>query len=455
VADVGQIPDAIRKAFALAVSGEPGPVAVVIPYTMLIDAHDFKSPPQEVPGVPFSEDAFQAAIGVLSDRKLKVGIYAGQGCMDFSDQLVALAETLQAPVATSVSGKGVIPESHPLAVGWGYGPQGTMTAEKIFKGKPLLPNHHGVDCVLAIGVRYSEVSTGFYCDPQTKYLIHVDANADNLGKVMKTTVCVHSDAGVFLAKAMECADSIRRPTDGPLLARIRELKAEDQKRYCVPEAKCGADPMSFVLALRKCLPEDGLLFVDVTLTEHLAAEAYRVCQPRTYFNPTDNQAMGWSIPAAIGAQKVSPHRAVATITGDGCMLMSAMEMSTAAREGLPVKFFILDDQAYHYMQVLQMAAYLRTTATILAHMEYPALAKALGLGYLEIDANHKLEAGIRAALAYPGPVLTRVVTDYRDRKVRWIEAVRGRFLKELNTAQKARFLARAGSRAVHVRQMND
>src|SRR6202041_3713319 len=98
-----------------------------------------------------------------------------------------------------------------LSVGWGYGPHATMTAEKIFKGKPLLPNHHGVDCVLAIGVRYSEVSTGFYSDPQTKYVIHVDANPDNLGKVMKTDVCVHSDAGVFLAKALECADSIRRP----------------------------------------------------------------------------------------------------------------------------------------------------------------------------------------------------------------------------------------------------
>ncbi len=125
------------------------------------------------------------------------------------------------------------------------------------------------------------------------------------------------------------------------------------------------------------LPEDGLVFVDVTVTEHLAAEAFRVCQPRTYFNPTDNQAMGWSIPAAIGAQKVMPHRRQsATITGDGCFLMSAMEISTAAREGLPVKFFILDDQAYHYMQMLQKPAYLRTTATILARMDYPSLAKA-------------------------------------------------------------------------------
>jgi acetolactate synthase I/II/III large subunit len=455
VDDVSQIPCAIRKAFALAIDGEPGPVAVVIPYTLLIDVHHFKSPPFEPGGVPFDEPAFDRALALLSDRKLKVGIYAGLGCMDHGEALTTLAEILQAPVATSVSGKGVIPEVHPLAVGWGYGPQGTSTAEKIFKGKPLLPNHHGVDCVLAIGVRFSEVSTAFYSNPQTKHAIHVDANANNLGKVLKTDVCVHADAGVFLAKLLEQADCIRRPPDGHLLAHIREQKAEDCKRYIVPEAKCGADPMSLVLALRKALPEDGMLFVDVTVTEHLAAEAFRVCRPRTYFNPTDNQSMGWSIPAAIGAQQVNPKRTVATITGDGCFLMSATEISTAARECLPVKFFILDDQAYHYMQMLQKPAYLRTTATILARLDYESLARAYGVAYLEIKSNERLDEYVRAAISHPGPILVRVITDYRERKIRWIEAVRNKFVKELNAAQKARFLARVGSRAVHFQKAND
>jgi acetolactate synthase-1/2/3 large subunit len=455
VTEVGQIPMAIRRAFALACSGEPGPVAVVVPYTMLIEVFQYKCPPLVPEGVPFDEAAFLNAVRLLSDPKLKVGIYAGQGCMDHGDALAALAEVLQAPVATSVSGKGVIPDTHPLAVGWGYGPQGTVTAEKVFKGKPLLPNHHGVDCVLAIGVRYSEVSTCFYSQPQTKHVIHVDANANNLGRVMKTDVCVHSDASVFLAKALEQADCLRRPTDGKLLAHIRELKAEDCKRYNVVEAKCGADPMAFVLALRRGMPEDGLLFVDVTVTEHLAAEAYRVCRPRTYFNPTDNQAMGWSVPAAVGAQRVLPRRTVATLTGDGCFLMSAMEVSTAAREGLPVKFFVLDDQAYHYMQMLQKAAYLRTTATILARLDYAALAKAFGVAYMEILSNDRLDENVRAALCHPGPALIRVVTDYRDRKVRWIEAVRKKYSSELTTAQKARFAARIGSRAVTFQKAND
>src|SRR5207248_10939467 len=139
-----------------------------------------------------------------------------------------------------------------------------------------------------------------------------------------------------------------------------------------------------VAYLRPNLPQDALLFTDVTMSEHLAAEFYRVCQPRTCFNPVDNQAMGWSVPAAIGAQRVHHGRAVATLTGDGCFLMSAMEISTAAREGLPVKFFILDDHAYHYMQMLQKAAYHRTTATVLAPIDYRALAQAFGVAYQDV-----------------------------------------------------------------------
>jgi acetolactate synthase-1/2/3 large subunit len=142
---------------------------------------------------------------------------------------------------------------------------------------------------------------------------------------------------------------------------------------------------------------------------------------------------------------------VVTITGDGCFLMSAMEISTAARECLPVKFFVLDDQAYHYMQTLQKSAYLRTTATILARLDYAALAKGFGVGYNEITTNEELEGGIRGALLQKGPVLTRVTIDYGKRPVRWIGAVRKRYQKDLTTEQKVRFLARMGSRAVHIR----
>jgi acetolactate synthase-1/2/3 large subunit len=445
VADVAEIPLAVRHAFALAVSGEPGPVGVVIPYDLLIASHKYDLPPAPPPAGPFDDAAFACAVQLLADRRLKVGIYAGLGCMDCSHELTQAAELLQAPVATSVSGKGAVSDCHPLAVGWGYGPQGTRAAERAFKQ---------VDVVLAVGVRYSEVSTGFYSIPNRR-VIQVDSNPHNIGRVVKAEVGVHADAGAFLAGLVEQGDCLRRPPDAKLAVHIAQWKREDCRRHGQIYARCGADPMIFLLTLRRCLAADALVFVDVTQTEHWAAEAFTVCQPRTYFNPTDNQAMGWSIPAALGGQRAWPGRQVATVTGDGCFVMSAMEISTAARVCLPVKFFVLDDQAYHYMQTLQKRAYLRTTATVLARFDYAALAQGFGVAYNEIVCTEEAEAGIRRALCHPGPVLTRVVIDYGKRPVRWIEAVSDRYREELCVEQQVRFAARMGARALRCHRMND
>src|SRR5262249_47653542 len=151
-----EIPAAVNQAFALAQSGEPGPTAVVVPYNLLIETARVCLLPAAGRELVFDDGAFGCAPRLRAGRPLKVGISAGMSCRDCGALLPQVAELLQAPVATSVSGKGVINECHPLAVGWGYGPQGSHTAEHAFKG---------VDLVLAVGVRYSEVSTAFYSIP--------------------------------------------------------------------------------------------------------------------------------------------------------------------------------------------------------------------------------------------------------------------------------------------------
>jgi len=440
VQQVGEIPQTIRHAFHLAMEGEPGPVGVVIPYNLLIDDARFNSPPLAPPALPYDDVAAGQAFELLSNRRLSVGIYAGMGCMDHSLMLVRLAEVLQAPVATSIAGKGVIPETHPLSVGWGYGPHGTKTAEEAFKH---------IDCVLAIGVKYSEVSSGFYSQPEKRHQIHVDINRDNLGRVMRTSVCVHADAGVFLSQALDQADRLRRPADNRLIASIRRDKEQDAREYARIRARTCVDPVAFFRCLRQIAACDALTFVDVTVSQYWMTEMFTTHEPRTFFNPTNNQSMGWSIPAALGAQRVHHGRQVLTVTGDGCFLMSGMEISTAARENLPVKFFILDDQAYRYMQELQCPAYLRTTATILARLDYQALAQGWGVAYHEIPDNSEIAPRLRGVFAHPGPVLCRVAVNYRGREVRWIENARAKYTRELTNEQKVRFLARIGSRALN------
>lgn len=452
VSHVDQIPDAVRRAFATAQAGEPGPVAVVVPFNLLIEMTDAAVCAPDVPDVPFDDAAFAKAVTLMGDPKQRVGIYAGYGCMDHADSLAAVADLLQAPVATSVSGKGVIPECHPLAVGWGYGSHASEVAEKAFALDPLHPLRSGVTTLLAIGVKFSEVSTGFYGNPAVRHVVHVDANANNLGKVVPADVCVHADAGLFLGKLLACGDRLRRPANGHLVARIKKLKCDaDKTADATSKTTCGIDPLHLIRTLRRHLPDDARLFTDVTVSEHLAAEHFRVTKPRTYFNPVDNQSMGWSVPAAIGAQRACPGSTVATLTGDGCLMMSLVELSTAVRECLPVKVFVLDDRAYHYMQMLQEPAYRRTTATHLAKLDYQSLAHGLGLAYTEATRPDHLDGIVRGAVAHTGPVLVRIATDYGDRKIRWVEAVQDRFKKELTPTQKARFLARIAAREVGLR----
>ncbi len=434
-----EIPGAVFEAFRVARAGEPGPTAVLIPYPLYTEVWDYDLPVPPPYPVPFDEMAYGRVIQHLCDRGRRVGIYAGLGCVEAGPALAAVAELLQAPVATSVSGKGCIPDSHPLAVGWGYGKQGTRAAEAAFKD---------VDVVLAVGVRFSEVSTASLALPRPDVLIHVDINPQNLGRNMPAQVTLCSDARVFLDRLLVDGEAIRRAPCPQLWQRIHLARQVDRcEATTVRIAPC-VDPMFFLSQFKTALGPDELIFVDVTASTHWASETIEVQGPRRYVTPADNQSMGWAIPAAIGAQRVRPDRRVVCVTGDGCFLMSAIEMSSAARCGLPVKFFVLDDGAYHYMQMLQEPVYRRTTATEIAHINYQAFAQAVGLTFNQISDNSDALNGIARALATPGPVLTRVAISYEGREIRWLNALRSQYLNKLPNRQKVRLAARVGVRAL-------
>jgi acetolactate synthase-1/2/3 large subunit len=417
-----------------------------VPWNLFIEAARFQSGPLAAAAVPWNDQEVRLACNLLCDRRLRVGIYAGLGCMNYAPMVTQLAELLQAPVATSMSGKGVIAEDHPLSVGWGYGPQGTSTAEQAFRR---------VDVVLAMGVKFSEVSTGFYSLPQHRHLIHVDVNPASLGRVMRTSNPVNTDTSLFLSHVLGQPEQFRRDQDGRMIELIRQSRQEEACSFSRVVSPTNVDPVAFLLALRRRTGNDAMAFVDVTMSQYWATEVFTAKQSRTFFNPTNNQSMGWSIPAALGAQRAFPGRQTVTVTGDGCFLMSAMEIATAGRAGLPVKFFVLDDNAYHYMQELQRPAYMRTTATMLANLDYQSLARGFNVAYQEISQNDELDARIQGVLNYDGPVLTRVKIDYGNRPVRWLNAARARFTSDLTREQKMRFAARIGYRSMNRRPVND
>jgi acetolactate synthase-1/2/3 large subunit len=441
-----EIPGIIFQAFQYARDGEPGPVGVLIPYPLFAEVWDYDTPPPPPMPLPFDEAAYRQVLCRLADRSLRVGIYAGLGCVDNGGTLAAVAEMLNAPVATSVSGKGCIPDSHPLAVGWGYGRQGTKAAEKAFKD---------VDLVLAVGVRYSEVSTAYYAIPRHDNLIHVDANPNNLGRNVPACVTLCADSRLFFERLLADRAAISRPDCVDVRKKIAKSRKDDRAETVSIKISQCVDPMFLFSQMRCALGPDELIFIDVTAATHWASESIEVQGPRRYFAPADNQSMGWAIPAAIGAQRVRPDRQVVSVTGDGCFLMAAIEMSTAARACLPVKFFVLDDGSYHYMQMLQEPVYRRTTATQIARIDYRAFAQAVGIGFNEITSNIDALPGIQRALAYPGPVLTHVTVSYEGREIRWLNALRRQYIRKMPNEDRLRLAARIGVRVLTPKDDND
>ena len=135
--------------------------------------------------------------------------------------------------------------------------------------------------------------------------------------------------------------------------------------------------------------------------------------------------------------------------------MSGLEASTAARAGLPVKFFVFDDGTYHYMQMLQQPTYRRTTATELVRLDFEGMARGLRLAYNCISQNAEIPGGIAWSLGYPGPVLTRVRISYDGREIRWLNALKSSYIDNLSNRQKVRLASRVAVRTLKRHPDND
>ena len=185
-------------------------------------------------------------------------------------------------------------------MGWGYGSFGTRAAERAFKK---------VDTVLAIGVRYSEVSTANYNIPKHDHLIHVDIDPNVLGQNVPASVKVHADSRAFLARLLADGEHVRRPSDAQLIRAVYQDREAERAEHVEVQVKNGVDPKRFLALLGESIGPDGLTFIDVTASTHWAAEAIRRSAPRRYVTPADNQSMGWAVSAAIGAQRTRPESA--------------------------------------------------------------------------------------------------------------------------------------------------
>lgn len=433
----------IREACRLAMDGVPGPVYVEVPTNLYIFTHQvdleaqrvrFENRVEQLPATP-DPAALQRVVDLLeaADRPL---LYLGLGALPAAHDLVALAERLEAPVATSFQGKGVFPETHPLALWPGFGRAAPKFAREIARE---------CDLVLAIGCRFGEVGTGSYGLELPGPLVHVDIDPDVLGRNFETREALATDSAAFVKALL---DAIRpRPADLAFRTRIQEGHAAIDRERSGGSAQ-GVSPFALLRAIQLRFGADTIFTADSGNGTFLAMETLRLEGPRRFLAPVDYSCMGYSVPAAVGAKLAAPDRPVVALAGDGAFLMTGLEILTAEHYDVPVAVFVLRDRELAQIAQFQETALSRKTAADVHDYDLRGLASGFGVECVKLDTDADTDTALARVADILGsgrPVLVDVAIDY-SRKSFFTSGVVKTNLLRLPWKDRIRFVGRAVGR---------
>jgi acetolactate synthase-1/2/3 large subunit len=370
VHDGAQIGAAVAPAFQQMQTGRPRPAHVEIPIDVLDEVVEHPAVPvQEGAALGGDAAAVARAADLLRGARRAV-ILAGGGAnasRGASPLLRRLAETLGAPILTTVMGKGAAPEDHPLAVGafyWSWARDSAATR--------LLTDS---DAIVVVGSKLGHMTSGGGRMPLPATRIQIDVDADEIGRNYPATVGIVGDAAAVLGQLLAALDG-RSPADPWTVEEVAEIR-EAMSR---PASEHEASQLAYLRAVRAALPRDAIIAVDMTMMGYLANRHLPIYEPRTYLFPRGFGTLGYSTPAAFGAKVGQPDRAVVAIVGDGGFQFTMQELGAAIQHRLGVPILIFNDSAYTAVKRGMARGYDgRTMAVDLVNPDYVKLADAYGI----------------------------------------------------------------------------
>jgi len=403
-ATLEEIPEVILRAAALALRGEPGPTVVEVTSTLLMERGGFTLTSAPSPAAPCEIGAQLDDAAERLRRSASVGIYAGAGAIGALEELRLLAELLQAPVATTISGRGVLPEDHSLSVGYGFGRSGTAAAWQVFRK---------IRTLLAVGCKYGETATGAYSTKPPREHIHIDINPASLGANYPTVLAIAADSKVALKGLLVRLEKDGRPVNATLHASICQGRSRAKAKSLTASASA-VSPARFLQLLRRHLDRNAIMVTDSGAHQFWALSDFPVYTPRSFLAPADYQAMGFSIPAAIAAKLAFPSRQVVSLVGDGGFLMSGFECLNAVRWGAKIIVVVFRDGAWGLIKEAQRRVYRRTPFSEIPSPDFQHLAQSLGIKCVQVTKDTDIEPGLEEALAAETSVLVEVQVNYAE-----------------------------------------
>ena len=406
---VDELPMMVAEAFRLARSGRPGPVLIDLPKDVqMADAtHLPAHAPLPVDAVEAPKDAsLHEALALISQAQRPVlygggGIALGDALQDFR----TFVDATQIPTVLTLKGLGALPTKHPLNLGM-LGMHGSRAANLAVQESDLL---------IVVGARFDDRATGKLAEfaPHAR-VVHMDLDACEIGKLRSADAGVRGDLRTTLAKlTLPCAAHLH----GRNGAARKAWRAQCQQRAQQHAARYDAPGKSvYAPALLKRLSElapDAVVACDVGQHQMWVAQHWRMDHPRKHLTSGALGAMGFGIPAAMGAQEADRGKQVICVSGDGSILMNIQELATLRRYDLPVKIVLLDNQALGMVRQWQELFFDKRYSEIdlSDNPDFVAVARAFGIEAMHIERADEIDGALRALLDAKGPALLHVAID--------------------------------------------
>ena len=388
-----EIPDLVRRAYALSLSGEPGPVVLELGIDVSPGFGQARASPPHSPATDL--DAGRVWQRVVQARKPV--LLLGQGALPAAQAAECLATIMNAPVLTTPSARGIVPESAPFGMG-----------ADVLKGTTGAVNTllASADLVVVLGAKLGHNgSAGSTLALAPEKTVRIDASSQSLSAVYPASDALQMDVATFLAHPAAAAIG---PSDwrGPELATWKAAISRPAAARMEPRV-AGISAPAFFAALRRALPPDAMLVTDTGLHQVMTRRYFEVETPRGLLFPSDFQSMGFGLPAAIAAKIACSDRPVVALLGDGGFRMIGMELQTVAREKLPLPMIVLNDGHLNQIRMQQLGEIGVQTAVELGPLDFGAFAAAMGIRHVRVESDP--EAAIASALASNAPTLIEVV----------------------------------------------
>ncbi|WP_419840695.1 thiamine pyrophosphate-binding protein [Candidatus Poriferisodalis sp.] len=358
-------------------------------------------------GISPAASALDAAIDVLSVSARPM-IIVGHGARSGIDDVVALAEAIDAPIATTFKGKGLIADQHPLACGV-LGRSGTPIASWFM---------NEADALVTFGVSFAN-HTGI---ASYKPIVQVDFDPMALGRFHAVTVPMLADVGVG-ARALAGALRRRAGTGSAaaeVAARWNIWRAEKERRQ-VDDRGSGVNSAIVFEAMSRLVPADAIMTVDVGNHAYSFGRYFEPCGQAVLMSGYLG-SIGFAFPAAMGCWAATQHgsgaeaspwsgRAVVSVSGDGGFGQYAMELTTAVKYGMDITHVLLNNAELGKISKEQRAAELDVWQTALHNPSFASFAELCGAMGRRVTSADELDTALSDALAHPGPALVEVLTD--------------------------------------------